>query len=83
MDLKSKKTQLLILGVTAIACSRITFYFFDDSEGPNLLIVIVLAGMLYFLSLATYQFKLVWFKNLLLAILIQIIIAIGLYFYLN
>lgn len=55
MYFKSKKISLLILGVTAFVCARAMFYFIDDPEGPNLLIVTVLAIILYMLSLATYS----------------------------
>jgi hypothetical protein len=47
MYFKSKKTSLLILGITSIICSRTMFVFFDDPEGPNLLIVFVAALVLY------------------------------------
>lgn len=82
MYFKSKKTSLIILGITSIACSRLTFYFFKDPEGPNLLIVMVLAAVLYVLSLMAYLFVLssTGFKRLTLAISIQIIVATGLYF---
>jgi hypothetical protein len=53
------------------------FLFFDDPEGPNLLIVMGMAGLIYFLSLAVYMFKfpITGLKMLLLAIFIQIIIV--------
>ncbi len=38
--LNSKKTSLLILGTTSVVCSRVMFSFFNDPEGPNLLVVI-------------------------------------------
>lgn len=77
MYLKSKKISLLILGVTAIVCSRVTFMFFDDPEGPNLLIVMVLVGILYSVSLSVYAFSYptTGLKKLLLAILIQMILV--------
>ena len=83
MNLKSKRLTLLILGITAMVCSRAMFVFFDDPEGPNLLIVTILAGVLYFLSLAAYSLNLSGFKKFVLAIFIQIIIAISLYFLLS
>ena len=54
---KSKKISLMILGVTAIICSRTLFFFFNDPEGPNLLIVMVFAMTIYFSSLAVYIFS--------------------------
>lgn len=83
MNFNSKKTSLLILGITSLVCSRVMFLFFSDPEGPNLLIVIVTAVVVYFLSLAAYLFNFSIPKKLLLAIFIQIIIVTGLYFYLN
>lgn len=96
MYFKSKKITLLILGITAIACSRILFLFFDDSEGPNLLVVIGMAAIIYFLSLTTYlgnstrnsflHFSLTsqtGLARLLVVIFIQIIITLTFYFCLN
>lgn len=57
MYFKSKKLPLLILTITSLACSRIIFFFFNDPEGPNLLIVIVLAIVIYFLTLSIYLFS--------------------------
>jgi hypothetical protein len=48
------KVILLILAVTAIACSRIMFALFDDPEGPNLLVVIGMAAVIFVLSAAVY-----------------------------
>ncbi len=85
MYFKSKRTSLLILGITAIMCSRIMFALFNDPEGPNLLIVIGMALILYVLSLATYLFarSMDGLKKLLLAVLIQVIIAAGFLFFLS
>ena len=90
MYFKSKKTSLLILGITAIALSRAMFVFFDDPEGPKLLVVMVGALAVYLPSLAVYVFgsstkpqffpSLTGLKRLLLVILIQIIIVTNFYF---
>ena len=80
MYFESKKISLLILGITAIVCSRVMFLFFNDPEGPNLLVVMGTAVMVYFLSLAAYLSNFSGPKKLLLAIFIQIIIVAGLYF---
>ncbi len=73
----SKKISLLILGITSIACSRTMFVSFGDPEGPNLLIVVVLAGILYCISLSVYalSYPTTGLKKLLLAILIQMILV--------
>ena len=87
MYFKSKKITLVILGLTGIVCSRGMFSFINDPEGPNLLIVMVLAMILYFLSLTANLYLLppsfTDFKRLLSVILIQVLIVTGLYFCLN
>ncbi len=61
------------------------FLLFNDPEGPNLLIVMVMAVILYFLSLVVYLLNHLNTgpKRLLSAILTQIVIATALYFFLN
>jgi len=87
MNLQSKKKSLLILGLTSLIFSRTMFALFNDSEGPNLLIVIVAAAILYLLTLGVYLFfpsnKLSGLKKLLSVILIQIVIVAGFYFWLS
>lgn len=75
-----KKTSLLALGVTAVICSRALFSFFNDPEGPNLLVVLGTAALIYFLSLTAYVCNASPLKKFFLAILIQILLIIGLYF---
>ncbi len=77
----SKKTSLFILAITALICSRAMFFFFNDPEGPNLLIVTVAAVVIYCLSLTAFLLNLSNFKRLLLAILIQVILVSGLSLY--
>ena len=83
MYFKSKKISLIILGVTALICSRILFFFFNDPEGPNLLIVAAFAIAVYFISLAAYIFspsKITGLKRFSLVFCIQILSVIGIYF---
>ncbi len=83
MDLNSKKTALIILGATAIICSRLLFFLFNDPEGPDLLIVVGLAMAFYFLSVAIYTFTpaaIRSIKRLLMAICTQVLSAIVLWF---
>jgi hypothetical protein len=80
---KSKKISLMMLAATAIICSRMLFFFFNDPEGPNLLIVAGLALVIYFLSFLAYivsPFKMKGIKRLFAVICIQILSVIGLYF---
>jgi hypothetical protein len=76
---------LLILGITALALSRVTFSLFNDPEGPNLLIVVGLALILYLLSLTAYAFNssITGLKRLVLAISIQALFAAGFYLFLS
>ncbi len=85
MYFKSKKTTLIILALTALTFSRIMFALFNDPEGPNLLIVVGMALIIYLLSLALYLFNpsITGLKKLLLAIVVQIVIVAGLYFFLS
>ncbi len=81
----SKRTSLIILGITAVLCSRVMFAFFNDPEGPNLLVVVVMAAVIYLPSLASYLYysSATGTKKLLLAICLQIVIVTGLYLLLN
>lgn len=79
MHLNSKKISLPILGITSLVCSRAIFFFINDPEGPNLLVVVVMAAILYVLSLPVYfSFpSLTGLKKLLLVIFAQIILAVA------
>ncbi len=55
MHFKSKKTSLVILGLASLVCSRFIFSLIDDPEGPNLLIVVVLATVIFSVSLGVLQ----------------------------
>lgn len=81
MPLESKKALLLFLVTTAFVCSRALFFFFHDPEGPNLLIVTVLALLLYSASFIAWRFipASTASKKLLVAICTQLLIVIGLY----
>lgn len=85
MYFKSKKISLIILFITSFVFSRTMLISFNDPEGPNFLIVTVMALILYSLSLLVYlsNLSITGLKRLLLVILIQIIIVTGLYFCLN
>lgn len=54
--MKSKKVSLFILLIISFTISRFTFFLIDDPEGPNLLIVSVLA-MLIFVPLSLVYLK--------------------------
>ena len=67
--------------ITAFVCSRTLFFFFHDPEGPNLLIVTVLALILYGASFIAWRFipATTAGKKLLFAICTQLLIVTGLY----
>ncbi|HEY8949959.1 MAG TPA: hypothetical protein VIM56_13830 [Rhizomicrobium sp.] len=72
---------LLVLAVTALACSRAMFAVFDDPEGPNLLVVVVMAAVITVISLAAYLSNffpsLTGFKRSAAAVFIQMFVATG------
>ena len=79
MGVKPRNGTLLVLAVTALACSRAMFAFFDDPEGPNLLVVVVMAAVIFAVSLAAYLSKffssLAGFKRSAAAVFIQMFVA--------
>jgi hypothetical protein len=83
MHFNFKNTSLLILTITAVACSRIMFAFFHDPEGPNLLVVTGMAAVIYLISSAVYLSNfspsLTGFKRSSATIFIQILVATGFY----
>ena len=84
MNLNSKKISLPILGIISIVCSSAMLHLFNDPEGPNLLVIMGMALIVFVLSLASYAYhpsgKQAGHKRLLLAILIQISVTAGFYF---
>jgi hypothetical protein len=78
-----KRTSLVILVATATVCSRAFFFFLNDPEGPNLLVVLGLAVPVFLSSYAAYIFipsRVKGTKRLAAAICIQVLSVIGLYF---
>ncbi|MBP6949276.1 MAG: hypothetical protein KBB50_04395 [Candidatus Pacebacteria bacterium] len=56
MYTKQKTISLITLYIVSLLSSKIAFWFLNDPEGPNLLIVIVFATILYFSSLVIYLY---------------------------
>jgi len=83
MRFNFRNSSLLILAITAIACSRIMFAFFHDPEGPNLLVVTGMAVVIYLISSAVYLSRflpsLTGFKRSSAAVFLQIVVATGFY----
>ena len=82
MLFKSKKYSLIILGLFSLVCSRTLFALFNDPEGPNLLIVTVMAVILYCISWAVYAHSSQFSDNkrFWLAVCVQIVMVAGLFF---
>ena len=82
MPLKSRNVSLLVLAITACFCSRAIFAFIQDPEGPNLLVVMGMAAILFIISAAAYRSNLLpsltGFRRSAAAIALQIIVAAGL-----
>jgi hypothetical protein len=51
MKIKTNKSLLIILGIVSVVSSRAVFALINDPEGPNLLIVLALALVIYFVLL--------------------------------
>ncbi len=87
MYFKSKKISLLILAVASLVASRVLFLFFNDPEGPNLLVVVGAAAIIFVVSLLGYLYyplaKLIGLKRLFLAIFTQAILITLLYLFLR
>jgi hypothetical protein len=81
MDLKSNKIELTTLAIVAIVLSRIMFYFLHDPEGPNLLVVGIIAAILFALSFIVYKISNT--KKLLNGLFIQFVLIISAYFLLK
>lgn len=71
MSFTLQKNSLLLLGVIAVVCTRGVLLLFKDPEGPNLLIVVGMAGVIFVLSLFVYTFPLSNIKKFILAIFAQ------------
>jgi len=81
MILKSKAVSIAALGIAALVFSRTLLSLFNDPEGPNLLIVLVLALILYLGSLVAYtrNFPTNNGKKFWSAVVIQLVLVTVLY----
>jgi hypothetical protein len=76
------KKPLTFLAIMSIIFSRVMFVFFDDPEGPNLLVVFVMSAFVYVVTLAGYFIifkKQSGMKKILWTILFQIFVVLSLY----
>lgn len=78
----SQTTTYVILGAASIAFSKLLLTLFNDPEGPNLLIVMVTAAVIYVASFIFYKFisRVDSPRRFILTILVQVIIVACLYF---
>ncbi len=49
-----KTIPLVVLGILSLVLSRSVFFLINDPEGPNLLVVAVLAAIIFAVSVAVY-----------------------------
>lgn len=83
---KSNYTPLLILGAAAVLLSRAVFFFIDDPEGPNLLVVTVLGAIVLGLTLLVLRFvapsaTTATGKRIALGLLTEIVLLAGFYIF--
>ena len=52
--MKIQKVPLIILGVLSLVASRAVFLFINDPEGPNLLVVVGLAVIIFAVCAIAY-----------------------------
>jgi hypothetical protein len=68
-----------ILYITPVLLCRLMFVFIDDPEGPNLLIVVLGALVIYFTSKIIFSFLFSKMENnnrkILLSLLIQVVVV--------
>ncbi len=85
MSLNSKRTSIWVLVVTAFVNSRVVFALFDDPEGPNLLIVTVLAVFLFIPSFVVFgrSAQTALSRKLPLAVLTQVLLGVCFYILLS
>ena len=78
----SQTISLTILAITSLICSRVMFLFFNDPEGPNLLVVVGMAFIIFIPSLFVLLFSSVssYTKKLLFSIFVEIVVTICIYF---
>ncbi len=83
MNTTSQTTVLWVLGILALLTSRAVFFFIDDPEGPNLLIVTVLAVCIYAVLfwLHTVLRAHEWYKTLSLYIVSGLCICLAVFVY--
>lgn len=74
--INSKKVQLVLLGVVSLVCSRLFFALLNDPEGPNLLIVFVLAAIIYLPGLILICYN-TYMKNIFIVIVILVAGVLG------
>ena len=76
----SNKISLFVLAAAALLCSHTLFSLFADPEGPNLLVVVATAIIIFVLSLLPYLSKLSVTAKFCLAVIIQLVVFTVLYF---
>lgn len=85
MNINTKKTALIILGITSLIGSKVFFLSVNDPEGPNLVVMLAAALFIYALSAAVYTYgpALKGAQRLAVAIVAQVLIVLGLCLFLK
>ncbi len=74
----SKKLSWWIYSLISLGCSKLFFFTLDDSEGANLFIVTILAGVLFLFSLFLDTRLLIPYpRRFWLIVLLQLLVTIG------
>jgi hypothetical protein len=71
----SKSISFCILVITAFFFSRGIFFFIDDPEGPNLLVVAVGALVLFTVSMFVYVRDMTEHRKIIAALVMQLLLA--------
>lgn len=85
MSSKSNWVSTLVPVGAALFCSRTVLVSFADPEGPNLLVVVVLASFIYFLAWLPFRFlyslaRYTGLRRSVLMVVFQVLIVVVLYF---
>ena len=80
----SKKIFFLFLAVVAVTCARLLLFSVHDPEGPNLLVVTGMGAIIYLISISPFLFYAppMTFRKMVLALGIQLLVSVGIYFWL-
>lgn len=82
MNIPASTRSIVLLAAISLVVSRGTLALFDDPEGPNVLVVVLGAVALFVPSMIfvlSSRIALTGYKKLAAAVVLQIVLAAGLY----